>query len=1273
MNLYSFKKNNNQKNDNDEEGEKERIDYRNSYLNIWDRIPSYKDINVSFGLIRIIALFGIEMFMLLLLYFLIDHLLLALISTSLVMLSFLVIFKDNFFLADSISSKGLRRIDFFHNFAIWKTIDDEFSLYISNKKDLRHTGIRIFKITVIPENVRPNINHFVKSLYNARVPFTYQLVQNPFFHGKSETTKIEIYFTLSYYATGFLTKRKTQLIREALEEFSHTFKSICIANFPHFKFNLLFGKDLLKAIQTLILGVDMEITSGKSAPLKRSTEVFMKAFIVLVVIFQIDILLALLQWHIGWILLSNVVFLIIVFALFWREALYYLSQGIALGGVKEEIPYFHNLRFYRTRTLKDYLFLYLNDKFLLGSLIFNVKYLIPPQYSSDDYFIAKPEKFFRSIVNRQIPFTYTLINSPLSQFQFEKQGFDYLERFCRKMYLKNETEEEREHWAQMRGGLWHTSQIMSVHELCHASSISMKNFEDLALKLNSKIKEFYNLFRSNFPNYHLERLSSRKSIPGMIATMLKTKFFRHSGTHLDYSLVQGKTLTNLSEIAPEFKKGIETRIAAEFNSPLMIDNFITIGNTMNTEIVDKEVPAGFTLEQSKNLLLTNGSFQDRESSLMIIAAELVKRGIPSVIFDYSGNFSKLLTYFEGTQYEDSFLHFTLGRSFRINLLKSDMIFDKRKEKYRNLIGDIWAMAFKLKKKATETFRTYIKDYSLEDDDKEIDLSAMALDIQTQKNWEKSPYADSIVSLFKDFSEEIIYTSEESTLEGDKIYANHFIQDQDTIIVDLSLLKDLEQKVFIAFIMLAKIIHYVKKFDTFQEKIFFIPNIDILFDNWYLEHSDHLGYGQINKILEPLIQNKFGFVASTNEIRFLHPNTMNYFKNIVSFRATDSRDISALKNYLNLQELHGVGYYSNKRNDSYQIDFLLNLKKGEALVRRDDYNQPFPILINNEWNTINQMDYHLIVEYMLRKGYDLQKNENRILSDADTTLFERHFQNYIIFLNEIIKFLETMGKLGKVGNLYKTKLREELLKMIYPKAKDKFKNSTVKIREVRDNIFNILLKYNYIVEDHPRRASGSQSIRTSYSVGPQLKESLKDYYTTKDEVPIEASMEVVEQESDEDYILEEIFSENDGIGINDNDNNKKYRKEEFESVFMNLIVCDYFYDLSQINLALKKSNFKDALILEKDCLMNVLGKFFFHFHPEEKNQITSTQAIEFLLNVVDFPTDKTELNYLLQLWKMGEDIGKEEIKRKITHNFELLLQFFHKMYDEIKRRKKKCDK
>ncbi|GAH37324.1 unnamed protein product, partial [marine sediment metagenome] len=92
-----------------------------------------------------------------------------------------------------------------------------------------------------------------------------------------------------------------------------------------------------------------------------------------------------------------------------------------------------------------------------------------------------------------------------------------------------------------------------------------------------------------------------------------------------------------------------------------------------------------------------------------IEAELIKTQIPCVIFDYSGDWSKLIRYFENSMYEDKFLHFKLGKTFNVNLSKSGIEHDDKNIEYLSLFYDVFALAYKEQRITLEALKKSIKN------------------------------------------------------------------------------------------------------------------------------------------------------------------------------------------------------------------------------------------------------------------------------------------------------------------------------------------------------------------------------------------------------------------------------------------------------------------------------------------------------------------------------------------------------------------------------------
>jgi hypothetical protein len=219
-------------------------------------------------------------------------------------------------------------------------------------------------------------------------------------------------------------------------------------------------------------------------------------------------------------------------------------------------------------------------------------------------------------------------------------------------------------------------------------------------------------------------------------------------------------------------------------------------------------------------------------------------------------------------------------------------------------------------------------------------------------------------------------------------------------------------------------------------------------------------------------------------------------NLISFKAADKRDIAMLKNQMNLQELHGTGYYSSKRNTTYQIDYLMNLQDQEVIIKRSDINQPFPGLIGfKEISELDSLSPKDITAYMKRQGYNLEDREQRIITRAKRTLFEKDLGIYGEFMEDIISFLGAIRKVDKVASLTEARLKKELLIYIRNTALKRVQGKK-DITELRNSIFQILKTQGYLAENHPQRASGGESVRTCYKVGVKYQNAIDDLYRVR---------------------------------------------------------------------------------------------------------------------------------------------------------------------------------
>ena len=193
--------------------------------------------------------------------------------------------------------------------------------------------------------------------------------------------------------------------------------------------------------------------------------------------------------------------------------------------------------------------------------------------------------------------------------------------------------------------------------------------------------------------------------------------------------------------------------------------------------------------------------------------------------------------------------------------------------------------------------------------------------------------------------------------------------------------------------------------------------------------------------------------------------------------------------------------------------------------------------------------------MERQGYNLKRSERKILDQAKKTLFEKDFGLYSYFLEDIMNFLNNIKTLDKVGQLYKGKLKEELLKHINPTAQKRNYGKRV-IKELRDELFELLVRHDYLVESHPKRASGSESMRSSFAVGPHYDEALQDYSESQRNAVI--SYEPINVESDNfNNLNNSVNSDNYESSSQVRKINAKNLKKAFTEHFSSILYYEHF--------------------------------------------------------------------------------------------------------------------
>jgi hypothetical protein len=1233
-----------------------------SYLDLWEANPSCKDVDSTETVLKATSLVVIGLLYFASVLYATYNLVLSIGIAGIVSISFVMAFHKKFFSFRHLF--GFRSFEPLGDFVFWRvekeldelnlgTKDYKKVLFCTNRKDLSTTGVRIFKILVLPENVRENLNRVYIGLHELKVAFTYQILHRPLQTSvnrdgsESSTFETIIYFSTFYNVKGRLTKSKLEEMFEGLRENAVSLESAFASNFHHFKVVELSGKELEKAYRISVLKQDVEIEEDTDeisceTVKPKTVPTILRASYVLAIVICLDRLLLIFNLPIMLQFLGTFAILTAILVIWWRELFFFAIKSKLFESEEiEVIDPFSDVKFFKVSKAPETIFYRVEGKLIGGIKINNMYFAYPPPYCS-------ASKFYEALIYKKMPFSATIQLTPLNFHQFDKEGFDSLKEVeQQKLLTRTNTVLDGKKWLTSRSGVWSTVITYSTSAFSKAPELDYDVVKEIEQKLINRNLTLLTSFKQDFNTYGLKQLRKNELESGLLFETFKNKFFRRNGSHLSYLLFQGKTLLMVTEISNQFKKGLETRLAAEFNTPLHLTNFITVGNTINTEFLEHEVPMGFTLEQLRNLMVLNGTNSSREALCQKIVEELVKAGYPSIVFDFTGNWSKLMRVFEGTIHEDKFLYLKAGKTFLINPLFSEIPYDTDNIGYLDYMFDAFALCFKKDERTVEAFKNSIATNS------DIEVSTLTLDLDTKNQWEKSPTTDAIQSFFSEFTENDVSSMQrQQQRKQDVIPSYEMLTHDKTVIIDFSGTENYDKKCWFSFVVLSKFIHYLRTEKAFYPKFLIVPHVDLVFDGFFIDKK--VNYGVIDKFLELFVKKGFGTICSASQARHLHSNAFNYFQNLVVFKATDKRDSATLKSLMNLESLHGIGHYSRSRNEGYQLRYIESMKKDEAVVKREDIYQPFPVEFDlKELREIKPLSWEEIVSYQGKQGYDMESAERLIIQRAEKTLFQKDFGDYSVLIEGVIGFLNNLKKLDQIGNLYEQKIKKELTQFLHPYilkvTKDKKRE-----KEIKNKTFEILVKHRYLIESHPKRASGSESLQTSFAVGPHYTEALEDYYEAQRKAVV--SYEPLDVESD-------IFNVSNTSDISDNVSQvEKIDPKKLKNAFAEHFAPILHYEHFKMHQSIKNKEFKKSLRMGKSLLRKFLQASCNSYYGIDGEEAIAnvTNFIGSISKVEGFPFSESELTDFLTTCE-NASFEEESVEKRSKENFEI----YSKIFDRFK--------
>lgn len=313
-----------------------KIDY-----NIWDlRSPAFSDENEDISTIKTVFIIGFGIFFMIATFLISNNLYISLGLFLFTLIFLTIAFHDSFFHLDSIISNKFRKFTYFNPFediVFWRNIQDSKSLYCSNKKDLVNIGLRIFKIEVIPANVHAALNQFIMTMRKYNINYTYQIAQTPVMDISKKdmkrqekkksikSFKTDIYFSIFFSVPGILNQSKLSSLNYSLREATKNIRANFVANFHHFKIDLLRDNELVNALRIFITKSDHDYTPNNHMEViskENLNEVLLKLICIIFLMSYTGYLLAQLGFILSFILLVETCIVITSIFIWWRELLF---------------------------------------------------------------------------------------------------------------------------------------------------------------------------------------------------------------------------------------------------------------------------------------------------------------------------------------------------------------------------------------------------------------------------------------------------------------------------------------------------------------------------------------------------------------------------------------------------------------------------------------------------------------------------------------------------------------------------------------------------------------------------------------------------------------------------------------------------------------------------------------------------------------------------------------------------------------------------------------
>jgi hypothetical protein len=988
----------------------------------------------------------------------------------------------------------LRRTEYF----AWAKRPDILGIRSSNGRRLILK--KFFKVTALPTNLRGNFSMFVKQLASARASFSFQIVHAPAIvqegvvesalpkgvrprdwrefevekdaewsiprdHEEKWTTSV--LFSTSVTARGYLhTKFGIRDLWKRVDANAASLEAAFVANYHHAKLEPVVGPDLAHAAQGLFPGPVAQSPKAFKTHLRPADLVKAgPAFLWLYLVWNLTI--TYLPEFLAWIIISSVAFFTIIGLI---PALWPVASGA--GDAVYYNPWgkqrFYCLRRY-ARTARGILCLREGTRraSTAGMAVFG-------HIALQGY--ADPTKWFRSVLASKVPILYQWEATPVSFESFRSIAKkDFASEHVAER-AEEETVPDQETFLSYYGGFWLANGMIGTrYDYDLPDLLSPEIFIAPRKACTQQLRDLCSVTLNSFRDCGLVRLRAQLMRAGVSIMSAHAIHGWESGSGICQFLIAGSTFAPYVQLMPDLKRGLETCIPAEFNTPTNLDNYVILGNGLNTEILKEEGPAGLSEQcMASPVVVIGGSPHERAAVIQKVALELLSRGEGGIALDSTGAWTGLA---RATKLSG------LWQKVTIQVAGQDFWADPfALAKVTPGFADALCDAFTLIFAWNDTQREFLYEaiYKVEEGSLELNAVVHALEMVLAERAKFS--GDPVLSVMNTLvagKNSLFFRSGAANFP-----AGTWARSNNLVILDFSPLPEPQQsvariEVYLYFAFLAKTGNLSTRIylDDAEQVVTAVKHMNLHLERF----AQHFTLGNL-----PIVAG-LGRPAST------FPSFLELFDAAVCLQVRNKRDLHAIADIMAMDDKAEGGMYSEQRKSSYQIEFVQQLRPGWAVVKRSDRPEPFPIVLHLE--EVARLPPVLPGDARVESAPVIASpgaSDGTPAKGRTTTLIEHDLGPLAGLAAEVLDFLQAAASAQDLngGPVSHKLLADQLLYKLQP-AQFKFKMSQKAAMDVRNRLLDTLAAADYLRATYRKTPGGGETGATCYDITPKYLEAQED--------------------------------------------------------------------------------------------------------------------------------------------------------------------------------------